>query len=262
MTFWNVFNSHVLYLVGLGVVSSAFAQCTKHRLTASLPMLALIFALLWMAYTAVFLLLVAFLPPNEILRSEPTKDWQTRAEKAQVAVVLGFGYEEDKCGNMEPGLANVELLDWTIANTGAMTIFVQEGVWVAACDSCERECVQADRQIKRMHEHCRKVYLNTFETAFCALQEMEKLDAREVVLVAHDLQLERAAWDFEAVKQAREECRDFTFIIPEMPAVSFVENSVHRHTRNEKVWRLVELLVSRPRDFFSPMPSECKTPLP
>jgi hypothetical protein len=93
------------------------------------------------------------------------------------------------------------------------------------------------------------------------MQELEKLGKKEAVLVTHDLQLRRAVWDFEAVKQTRDNWQDVTFVVPEMPDVLYAGHSVHWQTRSEWAWRLVELLVSRPRDFLSPIPDECGAPL-
>jgi hypothetical protein len=261
MNLLGAFAPHMLYSTGIIAYILVFIGFAKHRLTSSLPVLLLVFTALWVSYTLLFLLLVGFLPLNRWLRARPTKDWRRKAREVNTAIILGFGYEEDECGDMKPGKANEELLNWTIANTQATTILVQEGVWVAACDSSEKECMKSGRQIRRIHRHCPRKYLTTLDTAFCAMQELEKLGKKEAVLVTHDLQLRRAVWDFEAVKQTRDNWQDFTFVVPEMPDVLYAGHSVHWQTRSEWVWRIVELLVSRPRDSLSSIPDECRAPL-
>jgi hypothetical protein len=82
---------------------------------------------------------------------------------------------------------------------------------------------------------------------------------KKALLVAHDLQLQRLAWDFERISQAM--CPDCTFVIPEIHDTPYPANSVHWQTRNEFVYKIVEVLIARPRDFLSPIPTECKAPL-
>lgn len=160
---------------------------------------------------------------------------------------------------MIPGKANEFLLNWTLKNTSAKTILVQEGVWVAACEASNTTCTIDGREIKRIHLHDETNYVNTLETAFCAMEEMKKLDEKKAILVAHDLQLQRVAWDFERVSQ--EMCPDCTFVIPNMLNTPYPTDSVHWHTRNEFIYKIVELIGSRTRDFLSLIPIDCKAPL-
>jgi hypothetical protein len=212
------------------------------------------------AYTALFLIGVAFFPLDKWLSASPTEDWKRKAKEVDTTIILGFGYAVDKAGAMKPGKANRELLDWTMAHTQASIILVQEGVWVAACDGDAETCSKAGRQIRRIHRHCPETYLNTLDTACCALQVMERLGKKEAVLVTHDVQLRRAVWDFERVKRSREAWQDVRFVVPDMPDIAYPADSVHLQTRSEWIWRIVELLVSRPRDFLSTIPDTCKVP--
>jgi uncharacterized SAM-binding protein YcdF (DUF218 family) len=261
MNLWHAFAPHALYPLGLVAYYLALTCLARQSLTGhSLPLAATVFGL-WLVYSALFVLFVAFLPPRRWLRAKATNKWRKQAKEADVAIVLGFGYEQDEHRNMKPGEANEALLAWTLEHTRAETILVQEGVWVAACDSKADECGVSGRQLRRIHEHRPDVYLNTLDTAYCALQAMEDLGARKAVLVAHPLQLQRALWDFQAVQRANLAWQTLEFVVPEMPDVPYVPHSVHVHTRCEPIWRLVELLVARPRDYLSPIPRECKAPL-
>jgi hypothetical protein len=117
MNLLDAFAPHMLYSTGIIAYILAFIGFAKHRLTSSLPVLLLVFTALWLSYTLLFLLLVGFLPLNGWLRARPTEDWRRKAREVTTAIILGFGYEKDECGDMKPGKANEELLNWTIANT-------------------------------------------------------------------------------------------------------------------------------------------------
>lgn len=212
--------------------------------------------------SAVLLILVPY-TSDEWMRAKPTEGWEKGILEIDTAIILGFGYETDKNGNMEAGEANEFLLNWVINKTNATTILVQEGVWVAACNESDTTCLVSGREIKRIHLHDENVYVNTFDAAFCALENMEVLDKKKAILVAHDLQLKRVARDFEIVKQARKGWQDFIFVIPKIPDTPYLDDPPNnqKHTRNEFYYRIVELICSRPRDFKSEIPTKCKAPL-
>jgi Fic family protein len=50
------------------------------------------------------------------------------------AIILGFGFETDGAGHIQPGESNQFLLQWTLDHASADTLLVQEGVWAAACE--------------------------------------------------------------------------------------------------------------------------------
>ena len=206
------------------------------------------------AYSAVFFALVGFLPLSRYLRARPSANWRGVARNADVAIILGFGYELTSTGQMQPGVANQALLEWTLAHTTARTVLVQEGVWVAACPVEATTCVVGERALRRIHPHDPTHYINTLATAVMAMDFMVQLGAQTAVLVAHDQQLARAAADFERARQTNPAWRDLRFIIPDLPAMPYVSRSVHLQTRNAGFWRLAELFIARPRDFLSQIP--------
>jgi uncharacterized SAM-binding protein YcdF (DUF218 family) len=244
MSVFNVFIPHVLGVVGAILWLLVFARLAEHR-----TMLIVVMSL--PAYALLVLILVR-LTPSPLMRAKPTRD-----QEANTAVILGFGFVMVG-GQMRPGEANQFLLDWTIENKSSQvkTILVQEGIWVAS-DAGTLEKLGITR--KRIHQHDPEIYVNTLDTAFCAIQQLQQLGKKKAMLVAHDLQLQRVAWDFERVSQEMHpEC---TFVIPNIPDTPYPANSVHYQTRNECIYKIAELFISRPKDFFSPIPIECKAPL-
>jgi len=205
-------------------------------------------------YSAAFFALVGLLPLSRYLRAKPSANWRDAARNADVAIILGFGYELTSTGQMQPGAANQALLEWALAHTTARTLLVQEGVWVAACPVEATTCVVGERALRRIHPHDPAHYINTLATAVMAMDFMVQLGAKPAVLVAHDQQLARAAADFERARQKNPAWRDLRFIIPYLPAMPYVPRSVHIQTRNAGLWRLAELFIARPRDFLSKIP--------
>jgi len=170
------------------------------------------------------------------------------------AVVLGFGYEMAE-QEMQPGAANQFLVDWVARQQPQInTLLVQEGVRSAMTPT-----LLHDKNVRRIHRHDPAIYVDTLDTAFCALRQLQQLNQKTVLLVAHDLQLQRAAWDFERVRQAM--CLDCTVLIAAMPDTPYPAASVHFQTHNEFVYKLVELLLLRPRDFLRATPTTCKAPI-
>ncbi len=245
MNAWETFAPHALYLVG-GVGTLWMRGC----LSTTLPRFAECLAL-GTAYSAAFFSLAGLLPLSRFLRAKPSPDWRDAVCHAEVAIVLGFGYEQTATGQMQPGTANRALLTWALAHTTAPTLLVQEGVWVAACSAETTSCVVEGRTLRRIHLHDPAHYINTLSTAARAMEVITQLGAKTVVLIAHDQQLSRAAADFERVKQMRPAWRALHFVIPEIPPMPYAPRSVHFQTRNSLFWRLAELFIARPRDFLS-----------
>jgi hypothetical protein len=240
----GVFTPHALGILGGILWVSAVIRLTDHR-----TMLTAVISLLF--YAMLFLTLVG-LAPSAWLHAKPTED-----QEADTAIILGFGYEADDEG-MKPGAANRALLKWVVDNrsTQVRVILVQEGGWVATDRGTMR---QLGIDVRRIHQHDPHIYVNTLDTAYCVMQELRRLDKNKALLIAHDLQLGRVALDFERV--SKKICPDCTFVIPDIHSMPYPANSVHWHTRNEFVYKIVEVLVARPRDFLSPIPTECKAPL-
>lgn len=170
------------------------------------------------------------------------------------AIVLGFGYEGEGEA-MRPGAANQFLVQWLLDNQPQVTtLLVQEGIRSALTPTTLME-----KAVQRIHRHDPAIYVDTLDTAFCALHQLQELGQQNVLLVAHDLQLQRAVWDFTRVQQAA--CAECTIAIAATPNTPYPTNSVHFQTRNEFIYKLVELLLLRPRDFLRATPTACKAPL-
>ncbi len=260
MNILNIFLPHFLLLVVLWRTISLIRRLVRsrriqtqgtcaQRVIACPGCISLILSIL---LSLIILCLTPIALAQILLRAEPTAD-----QDADTAIILGFGYEMDGA-TMNPGAANEYLLDWTIRNTSVTTIIVQEGVWVAAeCDRSADTCTMSipsgrTIQVVRMHRHDADVYVNTFEAAMCAIEKMKVLGKHKAILVAHDLQLERAAWDFEYINRAYFSSA-FTFVVPQMPDTPYPSGSKQLHTRYEFVYASVELFWSRPRDFGRPV---------
>lgn len=204
-------------------------------------------------YALLFLLLVG-LTPNRWLRARPTAESNpTTTSAPTIAVILGFGYE--MVGNaMQPGPANQFLLDWVLSRQPEInTLLVQEGVRVALTPAQLR-----DKQVHRIHRHDPARYVDTLDAAFCAMRQLQSLKQTRVLLVAHDQQLQRAAWDFARVRA--QACPTCMVVIPDLPATPYPANSVHLQTRAAFIYKLIELLYLRPRDLLRTTPTTCKAP--
>jgi hypothetical protein len=154
------------------------------------------------------------------LKARPTDNWQEEAKEADAALIFAYGLGKPVLEKMQPGESNRELLGWTLKNTGAPILLVQEGVWVAVCPEEDKECAKKDKELLeilrmheteksgnreksrtlfRMHEHSNEKYVNTGKAAFYAVDKLIGLKAKNkvvsVVVIAHDLQLKLAAWD-------------------------------------------------------------------
>jgi hypothetical protein len=179
-----------------------------------------------------------------------------------VAIILGFGYEEAEDGEMKPGAANEFLLGWVLETYPEVrTILVQEGTWAAACETSAETCKIGNVELLRIHRHDPTLDVNTFQTAVCAIQRMNELGKKRAILVAHDLQLWRTEKVFERVKQRL--CGDCEFVIPDVPDTPYPARSYQRRTRNEFIYRIVEVL-ARLRDsrlVTREIPDECLAPL-
>lgn len=212
-------------------------------------------------YAAILLCLIAAsiqLVPSSWLRTHPKGD----DRGVEVAVILGFGYEEANTGEMKPGVANEFLLNWVLENYPKVQILlVQEGVWAVVCETSAATCRIEGVKLLRIHRHDPDLDVNTLDTAVCAIERMNGLGERKAILVAHDLQLWRVAGDFERAKQSL--CRDCEFVIPNVPDTPYPTHSVQWRTRSEYIYRFMEIL-ARFRDselFTRQTPNECIAPL-
>ncbi len=215
-----------------------------------------------MQVLALLALTIAAFCPSQLMRAVPSIAWQREAREADVAIVFGFGLGDGIGNTVTSGASNRALLDWTVTNTDAPTILVQEGVWLAACESAVESCEFAGRKLVRMHRDDPKIRVDTFEAACCAGDRLQAMSARKVVVVAHHLQLAQAAWDLQKVLSRRGLAVEL--VIPELPPTPFPGSWRQWQTASPYIYKLIALVVARPRDFlrylFQRIPATCPAP--
>lgn len=201
--------------------------------------------------------------PAGWFRAEAGADAGVVAGTETTAVIFGFGFERTPSGGLEPGEANRFLLDWTLANHPQIeTAFVQEGVWVALCAQTATECSVGGVRLLRIDRHDDALDLHTLDIAACAVERMTWFDIDEAVVVAHDLQLARAAENIRRVADEGlcPECRFSTAAVPDTP---FPNRSDQLRTRHESLYRWVDLAArmrfSRP--LTPTVPQRCPAPM-
>jgi len=185
------------------------------------------------------------------LRAKPTKGWENRMKSIDTAIVLGFGIEKDDKGNLLAGRANRFLLAWTLENTTSKALLVQEGIRLAAMEIEAESGKPIQRDLVMIHAHNEKNYVNTLQAAYFAFKKMSELGKSKAVLVAHDLQLERAYWDLVKVRKTRPEWKHIEIIVPRIPKTPFPGDSIQWHARGGFRYKFIELFWSRPRDYFT-----------
>jgi hypothetical protein len=247
---WQIFLPHIALLFAIALALILAAWGFPHRGLS----VALVLAL--GAAPLAVILIISYLPAVE---SAMLVTPQGNPAKATQAIVLCFSYEGE-IPSMRPGPANVELLAYVRnAMPNVRTILVQEGVWVAVPGAPQApqgpnvlrvaDVVagkEIARNIVRFHRHDPKRYLNTLEAIYCASRV---LDPHQVtVLVSHELQLKRAAWDLRKV------CSKCQVVIPPIHGISFVPAGTHLQARSKALYKLIELFLSRPRDYFARPP--------
>jgi hypothetical protein len=241
---FRIFIPHVLGIVGAILWIRIAIPFTQQRTMLGV-------GISTFTYILLFLTLVG-LTPSRWLRPAPTE-----TQDAEIAIVFNFGYEMDG-DRMKPGEANQYLWEWIINNKPSQlrVILVQEGVWVAAD---EETLENLDIEMMRVHRHDPHLYVDTLNAAFCSIQQAQRLGKKKIILVAHDLQIQRVAWDIQRISHVT--CPECAFLIPEIGDVPYPANSVHFQTRNEFVYKITELLIARPRDFLNRLPTRCIAPI-
>ena len=217
---------------------------TRYRMTTVLTVLSAL-----LAFAGYSLLYVSCSGPW--LRARPTKDWENRVKGVDTAIILGFGIAGDDNGNPRAGSANRFLLDWTAKHTGAKILLVQEGIRLAEKEMERSDGKSIRRELVMIHPHSERSYVNTLQAACFALKKMSELGKAKAVLVAHDLQLQRAHWDIVKAKKARPEWRHIEIIVPHVPQTPFPGDSAQWHTRGGFRYKFIELFWSRPRDYLA-----------
>lgn len=191
------------------------------------------------------------------LRARPSGD----PLAAESAVIMGFGFERDALGNMTAGAANRFLLSWVLDRYPHVeTIFAQEGVWVSLCDRAATTCQIGEVTLYRIDRHDDTVDLHSMDIAVCALERMADFDKQRAILVAHDMQLWRAAENME--RAIPEICPSCEVIIPNVPDTPYPIRSEQIRTRYERLYILIDL-IARTRDALFPnkIPGTCPMPM-
>jgi hypothetical protein len=112
------------------------------------------------------------------------------------------------------------------------------------------------RTLQRMHRHVEGVRVDTLEAARCAAPILLALRAKRVVVVAHDLQLTRAAWDLDRALDALGET-DVELVVGDVGLVVSPGSGTQWQTCARPLYTLVELYWARPRDVLRRIPEEC-----
>lgn len=258
MRIFQILLPHILAgIICVLVIGNGLKNRLTDRLLILVGILIVCGGILWI----VTVLLLAICTPNQwMIVKSVESEWQAKKDTVKTAIILGFGYEKGENG-IEPGEANQRLLNWIIENTQATNLLVQEGV-LAANGTIDKhtgkEINVGNRTLIRIHKHDENIYVNTLDTIFCAMERMKEF-GNEAILVAHHLQLQRALWDWEDLNKKHK--TNYVAVIPPIEDIPYPANSFHKQTRSEPRYKIAELLVSRPRDFFSPIPTKCKAPL-
>jgi hypothetical protein len=183
-----------------------------------------------------------------LIKPKTTENYQSFIRKANTVIAFGFGIDENAQGQLSAGKANDSIMKWVLKNTNPKFIIAQKGCAIS-------KYIDQKTRVIDMHLHGSR-YINTSEAASFALQKLDSLSATNsemndyVVIVAHDYQLQRAAWIIQKLHKKERHKLDYKFIIPEIVPIPFPSSSNQFHTKNRYIYSLFELFISRPRDYF------------
>lgn len=201
--------------------------------------------------------------PVSLLRAIPT----VRDPLPDTAIIMGYGFERGPNGEMTAGAANRFLLEFVLNSyPDVSTIFAQEGVWVAACPqsdlTCEIKRDGLDRPVTllRIDRHDDTVDLHTMDITVCALERMMAFEKSAAILVAHDMQLWRAAENYS--RAGPEICPHCEIQIAPVPDTPYPSGSDQIRTRYEFLYIGTDL-VARTLDRLNPanIPQTCPMPM-
>lgn len=183
------------------------------------------------------------------IRANPEVDDKSKMGKAGSVIVLGFGLDEDKHGNLLPGRANMQLHNWIENNIQNKTVIAQYGNLLA------QENKPSPNHYILLHEHDTDNYIDTYEAIVYAFDLLDSLYNRgeinrDIILLAHDMQIQRAQWIFEKLSESKKEWQEYNFITPEIPKIHFSLSSTQFHTKMRFIYSCTEIFYSRPRDYF------------
>jgi len=220
--------------------------------------------IIYICFILIFLIPVIFTLTDTWIRKNPDKKWKNKIKNVKCAIVLGFGFERGNSGKIVAGNSNNFLLKWTLLNTKARVLLIQEGIFAGLAFINKKNINLKKVKLYKIHSHQENNYINTINAAICALEKMESLGQAKAVIITHDLQLKRAAWIFNRLKKTKTGWKDFEFIIPKIPKTPFPKYSMQFHTRFETLYRFIEVFWLRPRDYIRSLcgllPKKCPAP--
>jgi hypothetical protein len=246
----TAFGLGTVVALAVGLVMAILRPTWSHLKRVGLVIIfPLVFWIILVLFTLLFI-------SEERLKAMPSDNWQEKAQQADAALVFGYGLGRPVEGQMRPGESNKELLSWTIKNTSASVLLVQEGVWTVVCPEAATECAIEGRILLRMHENFQDIRVNTAEAARCAADQLITQKVEKVVVAAHDLQLELAAWDLRQILKhlGRD---DIDVIVPDLPQTASPGTFVQPQTGMRFIYRLTQIFVGRPRDYFGIKSVQC-----
>jgi len=216
--------------------------------------LAAVFSCLFLPSVAGFLvfwivicILTALMIPDDWIRAEPTS-----TQDAEAAIVFGFGYVIDG-PRVLPGSANAFMVDWLICHHPEIkTVLAQVGAYSEYERRRQRGELPDDLKIIDIHEPRPGVYsnyVNSMDVAKMAVEIMHAEGVGRVLVLAHHLQLKRAAWDVARIMKKTNLVGEV--FIPDLPDVPFPRDSAEWHSRCRWRYKLAEMLISRPRDYWA-----------
>lgn len=192
---------------------------------------------------SLLVLLMGSVVRDEWLRATP----RGMVGDGDVFVVFGFGICKTPDGADAPGESNLAIARWIVANNlkNRPTI-VQAGVHLALEElSAAQPGRMMDLTVIPLPHH-RADYVDTRGATLQCWAVMQREQVGTPVLVSHDLQLQRVAWEFENIGLG-EHC-----IVPDMPQLPFDRGSAQLWTRHKLLWKTKEALVSYPMTFLGP----------
>jgi hypothetical protein len=143
-------------------------------------------------------------------------------QKVEVAVAFGFGIQENETGNLLAGAANDSIMHWIRTNTEVKYIIAQKGCLLSEFNNPETTIIE-------MHPHGNN-YVNTLEVASFALHKIDSLknnnsiNNNKVIVLAHNYQIERAAWTMKSLSEIGIKRASYQFILPNWPQMHFLKN--------------------------------------
>jgi hypothetical protein len=162
---------------------------------------------------------------------------------ADVFIAFALGLTRGANGEETPGLSNLAIAEWLIANNpDRRPTLTQQGVYLALKHfEADQPALAVDTWTLQLPHHPR-VYVDTQGAALQCWAIMHLKGFHRPALISHDLQLQRMVWIFERLRCAEE------LIVPDnVPTIPFdAASAQHWGTRSRRGWLLWETFLARP----------------